>query len=664
MTEKLQFDLDVASNNLKKALTEAQNQIAKIEAKSGSIKFDPIFGNQFVADAKNASDNVSKVGEATKGAEKDAINFGTVMSFVYGNLIVNAVNSAKSAVTEFVSGSVDAYAEQETAIQKLNAALSSSSRFTSGASKDLVEFSENMQKNSRFSDDATASALGLLASMTKLDAEGLKRVTAGAADLAVRYGIDLATATDKLARGINGQTRGLKAFGIQVEDTGDSAKNFEKIMADVEKRFDGSAQKDLETYAGKMIQFKNEINESQESIGKSIIDTGIFQSAMSKAATAASLLSSTIKSISDQSNNSTGIEKLNHDLEVYKARLEDTIESSQTLAKSVLNNPRSQESLERDSVLLQQKIKDTEALIRAEESRSRQASPSDFSPAEKENTKSDELIAAETKTQSEITAIQEQELIKRQETKDQLAIIDIDNESLRSAAEIEAVYANAEAQANAKYEAKIKENELLNTEAEKNLANEKSTAEKSLAIEDAKGKRLIATKKQVDKEEKQLGQAKLDAFNAFSDLGLALSKKDSVAYKAIGTAQATINTYIGASKAFAELPIAVAPFAAAAIIATGLANVARINSVTAFESGGMLGVGSTAQGILSGGPSSGDKTLFRGNAGEVILNEGQQNNIANKLQNGNGVANINLYIEGRQIAYVMREQIQAGFKLS
>jgi hypothetical protein len=112
----------------------------------------------------------------------------------------------------------------------------------------------------------------------------------------------------------------------------------------------------------------------------------------------------------------------------------------------------------------------------------------------------------------------------------------------------------------------------------------------------------------------------------------ALFKKDSVEYKVFATSKATIDTYLAATQAYNSLvgvPIvgpALAAVAAALAIATGLANVAQINSVqfakggiTKLNSGGLLNGPSHANGGIPF--SVGGRVGFEAEGGEAIINK-------------------------------------------
>jgi hypothetical protein len=108
----------------------------------------------------------------------------------------------------------------------------------------------------------------------------------------------------------------------------------------------------------------------------------------------------------------------------------------------------------------------------------------------------------------------------------------------------------------------------------------------------------------------------------------ALFKKGSMEQKALASAGALINTYQAAAAALAPPPTGAGPifgpiFAALAI-ASGLANVAKINATPAFANGGLTG---TRIGYGMGSPinrSNGDNMLATVKTGEVILNQSQQ----------------------------------------
>lgn len=129
-------------------------------------------------------------------------------------------------------------------------------------------------------------------------------------------------------------------------------------------------------------------------------------------------------------------------------------------------------------------------------------------------------------------------------------------------ARLQAIVDNANAGTQAKVDAQIALDEFMEQSRQANI-----TADKALS--DAK----IALNKAEAENELELLGAVGGALNGVS----ALAGENAEAQKAIGVAQAIIDTYIGANKAIAQGGI-VGTVAAAGIIATGLANVQNILS--------------------------------------------------------------------------------------
>lgn len=129
-------------------------------------------------------------------------------------------------------------------------------------------------------------------------------------------------------------------------------------------------------------------------------------------------------------------------------------------------------------------------------------------------------------------------------------------------ARLQAIVDNANAGTQAKVDAQIALDEFMEQSRQANI-------DADTALTDAK---IALNKKEAESEEEMLG-AISGALNGLS----ALAGENAEAQKAIGVAQAIIDTYIGANKAIAQGGI-VGAISAVGIIATGLANVQNILS--------------------------------------------------------------------------------------
>lgn len=119
--------------------------------------------------------------------------------------------------------------------------------------------------------------------------------------------------------------------------------------------------------------------------------------------------------------------------------------------------------------------------------------------------------------------------------------------------------------------------------------------------------------------------------NIFSALG-AQNKKAFEAAKAFNIANAIMNTYMGATKALATYPWPFGLIAAAAAVASGLAQVAQIRS-------------QTYSGRALGGPVMGGKSYIVGESGPELFTPSTTGSITrNQDLQGGGVTNVNFTI--------------------
>lgn len=135
-----------------------------------------------------------------------------------------------------------------------------------------------------------------------------------------------------------------------------------------------------------------------------------------------------------------------------------------------------------------------------------------------------------------------------------------------------------------------------------------------------------------EREAQQRLQAGMHLYSSLGDLMVTMmgkNKQSARLAQGIATGEAIMNTYVGANKALASAPPPVNFISASAVIASGLANVMKIQQQK-FASGGIVG----------GTSYSGDKVNALVNSGEMILNKSQQRELF-KVANGRGASKSN-----------------------
>jgi len=175
---------------------------------------------------------------------------------------------AKQAL-DFGRATVKAASDSEQAIVSLQAALATTGRQI--PIEQLTEFAAELQKTTRFEDEAIIKTTTLLAQLTGLDEKGLKAATRGAIGLATVLDKDLNAAALQVARALTGNAESLKRVGISIDGTLPKQQQQEEVLKRLAPLFQ-RAEADTRTYAGASEQLKNSINDLQEEIGAPFVN--------------------------------------------------------------------------------------------------------------------------------------------------------------------------------------------------------------------------------------------------------------------------------------------------------------------------------------------------------------------------------------------------------
>ena len=154
------------------------------------------------------------------------------------------------------------------------------------------------------------------------------------------------------------------------------------------------------------------------------------------------------------------------------------------------------------------------------------------------------------------------------------------------------------------------ETKLLEQEKEEALAEIRSREGKKM-IQDSINlfKKLKAEKEKQDKLDKLAVENKkkmeIDAAQQTLQMGVALAKEGTAEYKALASAETIMSTYLGASKALADVPTPFNFIQAGLIIAAGMKNLKEIQK-TKVDGGGSESMPDTVAGLGGGGDMGGE----------------------------------------------------------
>lgn len=250
--------------------------------------------SDFISQGNKADKGMKKLGDTGSDTFKEiAVHIGKsigVFDIFAGNIAANIVTSAFDSMTQaagslfqtFIIDGVRAAQESEDAINALNVALAQSGDYSREVSLEFQEFAAQLQKTTAFEDGAIIKNTALLASLTKLDKDGLKAASKAAVELSAALGKDLETTTEAIAKAANGNTTSIQKMGIEFQKTGTKAGTFQNILTAIETQFGGSATSKLNTFSGSVARASNAFGDLQETIGSLITENPAVISAINE----------------------------------------------------------------------------------------------------------------------------------------------------------------------------------------------------------------------------------------------------------------------------------------------------------------------------------------------------------------------------------------------
>lgn len=178
----------------------------------------------------------------------------------------------------------DAAGEQIAAERKLESVLAATGNAAGFTADELKRMASDLQQVTNYGDEATLSAMGVLASFTNIKGDVFRDATTAAQDLSAVMGQDLQSSVVQIGKALNDPIRGVTAlqrvgvaFTQQQKDqitamveAGNSMGAQQLILAELKKEFGGAA----EAMADPFTQFGNAAGDVQEELGMLVREIG------------------------------------------------------------------------------------------------------------------------------------------------------------------------------------------------------------------------------------------------------------------------------------------------------------------------------------------------------------------------------------------------------
>jgi hypothetical protein len=216
--------------------------------------------SQFTAAAAGAEDSLANVKAAAEGMAIDH----------QAEMAGRAIGDLTKKITGFATEYIGAFAEEETATNRLQTALTNSGHAADGTIDAYERMATQFQDTTRFADDAVLGAQDVLTTMGHVGPELMGPAIQAAADLAAQLGIALPDAAQQIAKVIASDGTKLGALKSALGDVDLKGKGAAEIIGVFNSKFGGAAAADMETTAGKLANLNNKFDDMKGKVGQAL----------------------------------------------------------------------------------------------------------------------------------------------------------------------------------------------------------------------------------------------------------------------------------------------------------------------------------------------------------------------------------------------------------
>ena len=224
-------------------------------------------------EAVNLNNQLKKIDASIGNHQRNVGNYGKAWGGLSSVMGAFGISMGVGAIIGGLKSSIVAFVDAEKNAKNLSFALKNVAGEGEEAFTKLMDQSAKLQASGGiFSDDDIQKSQLQLVNFG-LYSDEIEKLMPKILDLAAAQGIDLASATDTVIKGLNGQTKGLKAVGLDFKGTGDVIGNYNVLLEKLDK-FQGASAASAETMEGKYLVLMNRFDDFKEDIGEFLITEG------------------------------------------------------------------------------------------------------------------------------------------------------------------------------------------------------------------------------------------------------------------------------------------------------------------------------------------------------------------------------------------------------
>ena len=201
-------------------------------------------------------------------AQKKVSGFTQKAGFDFTQLAakVYLVQQAYRTLTSVVSPMIEASQRQETAISKLNSQLEINGFYTERVSKELQDFAKEIQKVSKFGDEAVIEQTAFALAMGATEGQ-VKQVIQAAVDMSASLNIDLNAAVRNITKTLGGYAGELGEVIPELKELTQEQLRAGQGVDLLANKFSGAAASEMDDFEFKAIAVKNAWGDFMEQLG-------------------------------------------------------------------------------------------------------------------------------------------------------------------------------------------------------------------------------------------------------------------------------------------------------------------------------------------------------------------------------------------------------------
>lgn len=205
-----------------------------------------------------ADKELSKADEKTNRLNASLTKFGAAA--------LASAGIAGAALYKFAQASDDATIAHD----KLANTIANSSKLAGAQMSAFDELASSLQKTTVVEDDTTIAAMAMLGQF-KLNQQQILEITPLVVDFSRKMGVDMVSAAKAVGKAVDGKATALQKAGITLDATALKTDAYRATVDGLRGAVGGFAEKEGATFTGKVAEFKNQLQDAEETIGAGVI---------------------------------------------------------------------------------------------------------------------------------------------------------------------------------------------------------------------------------------------------------------------------------------------------------------------------------------------------------------------------------------------------------